>query len=147
MHPKLSLNRWMVAAAAAVLSVAVLLAGPSVPAKAAVGAVSRGEGPEASERDRNATDPAGPDHYAGAGLHDHRDGHTKDERSHQGDSRPGEPPSKDDSQNQTPSARDTTTVTTTCGNGPIIVLPLTITEIHCEGEAQASGRRARASLS
>jgi hypothetical protein len=44
-------------------------------------------------------------------------------------------------------SHDPTTVTTTCGNGPIIVLPFTITTIHCEGEAEASGRHARASLS
>lgn len=135
MHPLLSLNRWMVVVAAAgVFSVGVPLAGPNVPAKAAVGAVGRGDDPEASELDRNGADPASRDQYAGAGHPDHRDGPTKDERSDQGDSRPGEPPSEGDSQSQTPSARHTTTVTTTCGNGPIIVIaaPFSTTVIDCE---------------
>jgi hypothetical protein len=102
MRPTLSsFSRWMVVAAAAGLVVAVQLAVPSVPAQAAVGALSRGNSPEA----RNG-----------------------------------------DSQNPT-LAHDPTTVTTTCGNGPIIVLPFTITTIHCEGDAEASGRHARASLS
>ena len=76
MHPKLSLNRSMVVAAVAgVLSIGVPLVGLSVPAKAAVGAVGRGDRAEASTLDRNGTDPAGPDQYA----------QTRDERSHQDD--------------------------------------------------------------
>ena len=112
MRPTSSLNRWMVVAAAAGLVVGVQLAVPSVPAKAAVGALSRENSPGAHAPDRNDTDPRGPDREGGVIL-----------------------------------SHDPTTVTTTCGNGPIIVLPFTITTIHCEGEAEAGGRHARASWS
>ena len=124
MHPKLSLKRSMVVAAVAgVLSIGVPLVGLSVPAKAAVGAVGRGDRAEASTLDRNGTDPAGPDQY----------GRTRDERSHQDD-------------RQTPSPRDTNTVTTTCGNGlivlPTIVVPIaphTTTVINCDPSRSAGG--------
>ena len=120
MRPTPALNRLIIlAAAAAGLVVGVPLAVPSVPAQAAIGTTSWGKTPQAQN------DPSDHD---------------------QDDSRQGEPSSNGDSQNPTLS-HDPTTVTTTCGNGPIIVLPFTITTIHCEAEAEASGRHAAASWS
>ena len=79
--------------------------------------------------------PGMPAHAAVGAALDHRDREGQDEPSDQED---GQNPSL---------ARDPTTVTITCGNGPIIVLPFTITTIHCEGEAEAAGRHAQASWS
>jgi hypothetical protein len=70
----------------------------------------------------------------------------------QGDSRPGEPPS---SQGQAaPSARDTTTVTTTCGNGLIVLGPIVLsaapfstTVIQCEPPPAAGGTHVAATVS
>jgi hypothetical protein len=90
MHPMLSFDRRRAAvAAASVLSAGVALAGPSIPARAAAGAVA--------------------------------------------------PPSTSDGQSPTEPSHDTTTVTTTCTTGLIIVLASPFSNIPCYQPFPAGG--------